>query len=335
MTNMIARMTLILAVLLPFSANADPVKLKLGFFATDTEMTYVTVIKPFAEAVNKEAPGAVVIDLFPNGALGRDLPQQPQMVLDGVSDIAFAIPGVSPGRFADNGVIELPGLVKDLREATLLYTRVIQANLLRGYDDYFVIGAMGTPPFSMFSRLKMTTLADIKGKKIKASNPTDAQSIKQLGAVPVLMPVNEAPEAIGRGTIDSVTGHLGSFFDFGLDRVTKYDYFIRLGFSPLVLLMNKKKFDSLSPEGQAAIRKYSGDWFAETYIKGYGAYIDELMVRLKSDSKRTTTFPPQAELDQAQALFKPVYDDWLAKNPHNPELFKAVQAEITKLRAAN
>jgi TRAP-type transport system periplasmic protein len=147
------------------------------------------------------------------------------------------------------------------------------------------------------------------------------------------MPVNEAPEAIGRGTIDSATGHLGSFFDFGLDRVTKYDYFIRLGFSPLVLLMNKKKFDSLPPDGQAAMRQYSGDWFAETYIKGYGAYIDELMTRLKSDSKRTTTFPSPAELDAAQDLFKPVYDDFLAKNPRNPELFKAVHAEIAKLRA--
>ena len=59
-------------------AHADPVKVKLGHFASDTEETYTGAIKPWAEAVNAEAKGAIVIELFPNGALGRNLPPRLQ-----------------------------------------------------------------------------------------------------------------------------------------------------------------------------------------------------------------------------------------------------------------
>jgi TRAP-type transport system periplasmic protein len=43
-------------------------------------------------------------------------------------------------------VLELPGLFHDLREATLSYNGLIRANALRGYEDFFVIGAFSTGP---------------------------------------------------------------------------------------------------------------------------------------------------------------------------------------------
>jgi TRAP-type C4-dicarboxylate transport system substrate-binding protein len=313
---------------------ADPVKLKLAFFADDTEMTWVTVIKPFVDNVNRDAKGTIEIDPFLNGALGRALPDQPQMVLDGVADIAFCIPGVTPGRFADNGVMELPGLFRNLRESSLVYTRMVAANRLRGFENYDVIGAIGTPPFSVHSKTKVTSLADLRGLRVRTTNATEAQTLKELGAIPVLMPVNEVPEAIGRGTIDAATVHPGPLFDFGINKVTKYDYFIGFGFSPLNVLMNKKVFDGLPKPGQDAIRKYSGEWFATTYIKGYSAYTDSLMTRLRADTSRTVTFPTPADDAAAQAAFKPVFDAWLAKDPRNPQLLKDVQTEIARVRSS-
>ena len=97
--------------------QAEPVKLKLAMFSADTEMTWVKVIKPWADAVNAAGKGIVEIDMFPNGALGHALPEQPQMLLNGVADIAFVIPGVTPGRFPENEVMDLPGLFRTSREA--------------------------------------------------------------------------------------------------------------------------------------------------------------------------------------------------------------------------
>jgi len=321
------------AVAAPIAARADAQKLKLSFFTDETEMTWVTVIKPFVDNVNREAKGIIEIVPYTSGALGRALPDQPQMLLDGVADIAFCIPGVTPGRFPDNGVMELPGLFRSLRESSLVYTGMTSGGKLRGFENYDVIGAIGTPPFSVHSRSKVTTLSDLRGLRIRTTNATEAQTLKQLGAIPVLMPVNEVTEAIGRGTIDAATVHPGPLFDFGINRVTKYDYFIAFGFSPLNLLMNKKVFDAVPPAGQNIIRKYSGTWFANTYIKGYDVYTDGLMAKLKSDPNRVVTFPPPAELAAAEVAFKPVFDDYLAKDPHNADLLKDVRAELAGIRS--
>ena len=76
MKRAILTLALCLPPLLPLVAGAQqPVKLKFAVFSPDTERLYNTVKKPWVEAVNKAAGGAIQIELFPNGALGR-APQQ-------------------------------------------------------------------------------------------------------------------------------------------------------------------------------------------------------------------------------------------------------------------
>src|SRR5262245_27596106 len=85
-------------------AQAQQTVLKFAFFTSDTEVRWVRVIKPFIDAVNADPSRAIKIEAFPNGALGRNLPQQPQMVLDGVADIAFVVPSLASGRFPDDAL---------------------------------------------------------------------------------------------------------------------------------------------------------------------------------------------------------------------------------------
>ena len=220
----------------------QPERFKFAVFTPDKEQTFLTVMRPFAEAVKKDAAGTCEIDLFPNGALGRSPVQQAQMVLDGVADIAWVIASYTPGRFQENEVLELPGTFRDLREGTLVFTRLVKAGKLRGYDDFYPIGLFATAPYSLHARFAINTIADIRGKKIRASGAVESASLKALGAVPIGMPVTEVAEAVGRGTIDGTTSHPSPLFDFGLDRVTQHDYFTRLGIVPLAILMNAKRY---------------------------------------------------------------------------------------------
>ncbi len=311
----------------------QPVKLKFAVFTPDKEQTFLTTMKPFAEAVNKEAKGSVEIDLFPNGALGRSPLTQAQMVLDGVADIAWVIASYTPGRFQENEVLELPGLFRDLKESTTVYTRLVTSGQLKGYDEYFVIGTFGTAPYSIHSRGQITSLADIKGKKIRSSGAIEGATIKALGGVPIGMPVTEVPEAVSRGTVDGTTSHPSPLFDFGIARVTTAHYFTRLGIVPLAILLNKKKFDSLPKPAQDAIRKYSGEWVAVRFNEGIGAYNDSLVKQLQDDPKRKVVFPSDAELAAARTAYQPVIAEWAARSPRNAELLKAVEAEIAKVRS--
>ena len=336
---MIGRYVSVLAAVVMFAcadAAADPQHVKLGFFTQETEMTWVSVIKPFVDNVNKDGEGIVHIDAFTNGALGRELPQQAQLVLDGVADIAFTVPGYNPGRYPDNAVLELPGLARDVRDSTLLTTRIMAKHLLRGYDQFHVIGAIGTPPSYVHARVKIDSIEDLKGKKLRTANATEAAAFKALGSVPVLIPITEVAEGIGRGTIDAVSTHLGTLFDFGIDRVTSYHYLLPIGFSPLMVLMNKQKYDALTPQAQAVIDKYAGEWFGETYAKGYQAYVDKLRAQLQGDAKHHLIEPKKEDADKAKAMFQPVYDDYVAKDPQrNGELLKAVRAELDRIHAGS
>src|SRR5271170_8371158 len=114
--------------------------LKWAVFTPDSEVTFRTVMKPYAEAVQRDSNNAVVFDLFPNGALGRNPGQQPQMLIDGVADVAWVIPSYSPGRFPDTEVLELPGMFRSLRESSLVASRLGAHNVLRDYGDFYIIG---------------------------------------------------------------------------------------------------------------------------------------------------------------------------------------------------
>lgn len=321
------------AVALAAPVHAQPTKVKFAVFTPDKEQTFLTVMKPFAEAVNKEAGGAVEIELFPNGALGRSPLQQAQMVLDGVADIAWVIASYTPGRFQENEVFELPGQFRDLQEATTVFTRLVLSGKVKGYDDFHPIGLFGTAPYSLHARNPINTIADIKGKKIRSSGAIEGETLKALGAVPIGMPVTEVPEAISRGTVDGTTSHPSPLFDFGIARVTNSHFFTRLGIVPLAILMNKKKFDSLPRQAQDAIRKHSGEWTAVRFNKGIGDYNASLVKQLQADPKRKVVFPSQAELDSMQPAFRTVIDGWAAKSPRNKELLGLVQAEIANVRS--
>ena len=317
-----------------FGVQAQPVKLKFSIFSPDKEATFISVFRPFAEAVNKEAGGAVEIELFPNGALGRSPVQQAQMVLDGVADLAWVIASYTPGRFQENEVFELPGVFADLREATLVFTRLVNDGKIRGYDDFFPVGLFGTAPYSLHSRSPINSIADIKGKKIRASGAIESETVKALGAVAIGMPVTEVPEAISRGTIDGTTSHPAPLVDFGISRVTSAHYFTRLGVVPLAILMNRKKFDSLPKVAQDAIRKHSGEWTAARFNEGIGTYNASVVKQLQADPKRKVVFPSPADLDAMQPAFQSVIDTWVAKSPRNKELLELVRAELAKVRAS-
>jgi TRAP-type C4-dicarboxylate transport system substrate-binding protein len=321
--------------LLPAAARGETIKLKFADFAPDTEIVYVAAIKPFIAAVNQEAKGIIEIEAFPNGALGRNLPQQAQMVLDGVADFAFIIPGATPGRFADNNLMELPGLFQDARDSTLAYNTLVNAGRLRGYEPYFVVAALGTPPSSIHTRARVATVNDLKGRKIRATNAMEARAVKALGAATVLMPVTEAGEAIARGTIDGTTMYSVPLVDFGLAQVANQHYVANIGISPLAVVMSKEKFDQLPAAGQEAIRKYSGAWFTDRYIAAASAANDKAMKSFADNAKAKVVSPTAADRERLAAAYRSVVEQWAAEAPHNAELLDALQTELAKIRVAN
>ena len=309
-------------------------RLDIAFHAPASSTTFTAGLKPFADAVMRDAPGEVDIALYPEGTRGGLLTTQLQLVETGGADAAFVIPGFTPDRFPDNFVFGIPGLFRDITEATLTYSRIVNAGLLRGYGDFHVIGAFCTEPFTLHAAKKLTCLADLKGMKLRAANNADEIMLNQLGAAARVVPGDRIVAAIQSGEIDGTTLHIGPLYDLGVGKVTSYDYLLRLGCAPLTILMNKRRLDRLPAPVQDAIRRHSGEAYAQSYARRVAAHHEELLTKLKADTRRTRTEPPAAELAAADAAFKPVVDTWLAKDPRNQRILDAVKSEVAKLRAS-
>lgn len=325
--------SLLATVAFPFATNAEPVRLKVAFYASDRQFAYSGVVKPFAEAINLAGRGSVVVDVFTSGALERGYPQQLRLVQEGRADIAWVNPGLTPEQFPDNGIIELPGLFRDAREATQIFAQLTDKELLRGYDDLFVIGAFGSAPLTLHTRVPVTSLADLKGKRIRASTRMEGQVLKALGMEPMLMPVNQTADALNRGAIDGASTAIEVLADFGISRFVNHHYLVGLGSVPVLLVMNRDRFKELPEATQRLIRDHSGKWVGDRYAATVSKYEAEVLKRLRADSRRKFVDPSPAELDQVRAAFNSVIEGWLADNPRGRELLATTEIELAKLRA--
>jgi TRAP-type C4-dicarboxylate transport system substrate-binding protein len=332
MFKTLARCTLLWLVLLP-AAAAEPIKLRMAYFSSDRTTTYLAAIKPFVDSVNAEAAGLVQIDVSLSGALGKNPTQQLQLVLDGTADLAFVVPGYTPEHFPDNEVIELPGLFKNMREAALVYTGLIAANALRGYDDLFVVGAFSAEPETIHTRLPAASLESLAGVRIRVNNPMQGAALAGLGMVPVEMPINQTSSAISSGNLGGAMVGSAPLVEFGISRVTSNHYLLAVSAAPLLVVMNRKKFEGLPEQARQIIRKFSGEWAAERYLEIYVAENKAVLESLRQDPNRKVVVPSPIELARANAVFKAEVDTWSATDPRHRQLLAEAEAELKKIRA--
>ena len=308
-------------------------KLKFAVFTPDAELTHQIVMKPWAARVNKDAGGTIQIDTFPNGALGRNPGLQTKMLNDGIADIAWVIPSYTPGVYLDDDVFELPNIIQNSVEGSVAAWRLLQKGMLRGYDQYYMIGLFTSSPYTFHTNYKVAKGADLKGKKIRGVGAISTESIKALGAVPEGMPFTQLVEAISRRVIDGTTGHPIAVFDFGVHRVTSSHYLGRIGTVTLGIFMSKKRFESLPAAGKAAIAKHRGEALSRAFGKMSEDRNKQLIAEWKKDGKRTVTEPGKADAAAWDKMLAPVVAAWEAKDARNKALLAALRQELANVRA--
>lgn len=332
MVGTLLRLAVVVVGLLPALVAAQPITLKLAYFSSDRTHLYLSGAKPFVDAVNREGRGRVKIVPYFSGRLGS-LSEQSRMLRDGTADIGYVIPPYERSAFPDAGVIELPGLYKNAAEATRVFTRLIQSGAMRGFADFYVIGAFASEPETINSRPPLTSLADLRGKRIRFNNQIEADILGKLHAQPAYAPINQTADEISAGRLDGALVPPAPMVEFGIGRVTPYHFLLPTSCVPQALLMNRKRFESLPADVQAIIRKYSGTWFVDNYIRINDAATALIMKQLETDPRRTVTIPSAADTKAANAVFKSVVSAYAATGRHDAELVEAARAAVASLRS--
>lgn len=313
-----------------FSAAADPIHLKFAFDNPDTDAIWVTTLKPFIDELNAVDPSKLVIDGFPNGALGKNLAQQPQLVQSGVADIAFVIPSITPGRFADTEVLGLPGMFHSLKESTLAHTAMVEEGDFKSYKDFMVLGALGSDPFSIHTVGPVASVDDLKGKKIRSGGGVQSRVLQDLGAVPVFMGLPDVAEALGRRNLDGVAIQLGPLYDAQLPRIVTHHYFMDVGGAPLAVLMNKNKFDSLPDDVKKIILDHRAS-LTNRYIEAFTKRSDDILAQLKADPHQAVVEPSAADMQRIAPIYDKEIKAWAA-DPAKQAMLTKLQDVLKKLR---
>lgn len=314
-------------------AFAEAVKLKFAVFTPEKEVTYQTIMKPWAERVMADAKGLVEIKMYPGGTLGRNGSKQIKLLKDGVADVAFIIPAYNPGLFPDNKISELPNLIASATEGSIAFWRLYKAGLLRGYGDFEVFALVTTSPYLIHSNRPVRKTGDLRGLKVRAAGRLEASCIQALGAVPVGMRVSKIAESLARGVIDATPMHYAALHAFGIAGATKYHYENRLGAIPFGFVMTKERFAKLPEKVQAAMRKHAGEILSRQFGKAMDAENARLRAATLKDKKQSIVVPTAEDRAAWDKLLTKCRQAWVKSHPGGQKLLDTMRAEIKAIRA--
>ena len=298
-------------------ATAQDVTLRLQHFLPATSHTHAGFIAPWAKRVEEASQGRIKIDIYPSMQLGGRAPQLYDQVRDGVVDIAWTLPGYTPGRFPKVEVFELPfvaGTATATSQAVQAFAdKHLAEEFAAVHPILFHVHAAGA--FHMRGK-PIRTLGDLKGLKIRAPTRISNRMLAAIGASPVGMPVPQVPEALSKGVIDGALLPYEVTTALRIHELTDSNTEITgprgIYTAVFLLAMNKQRYDSLPADLKAVIDANSGlataQWAGEAWDKA------EAVARQTAiDAGHTIQSIDGPELLRWQQAAQPVIDEWRAE----------------------
>lgn len=323
-----------LAALSPWQAVAQTENLRVACFLPARSVSVTKMFEPWIKQIGDETGGAVKMQGYWGGSLGRHPAKQFDLAKDGVADISLVLPGYTPGKFPDFGMFELPYMLRSAYESSVAQWRMHQKGLLGGMGAVKVLGFLSTEPNLIHTRKPLKSLADLKGMKIRAAGPVYSATVKHFGGIPIGMPVTQVTESISRGVVDGTLLGWGGALIFRISNVTSYHYEAPLGTTPAVVVMNMKKWNALSAKSKAAILKYSGANIASLGGKGFDGFSKRAFgIITKKKSDRSIVKASAAENAAQFARAKPVHQLWIDKTKDGQRKYDTLVQVLKDIRA--
>src|SRR5215475_14969620 len=126
-------------VLAPTAAVSQEVTLRLQTFLPPVANPVKHFIVPWVEKVEKESNGRIKIQVYPSMQLGGKAEQLLSQVRDGVVDIAWALPGFTPGVMPKLEIFELPFLHRSTRATVLGLQDYVAKHMQKDFAPYHVL----------------------------------------------------------------------------------------------------------------------------------------------------------------------------------------------------
>lgn len=294
---------------------AEAVDLRLAHGSPRGHPNY-THADMLAEAIKTNSNGDVNITVYGDRQLGDDR-DMIQLVAAGTADMGYASSVNFPLILnkAAFDALQLPGLVPTYDDLGKILVSPPAIKMLDSLEDAGLKGlcfSEGGQRHFLNRAGPIRSIADFKGLKTRiVPIPLHKEIWERLGANPVGVSYGEVYTAMQTNVIDGVEFNISSI---AADRVYENANYVTMTghyFWPGLFIMNKAKYDSLTPEQQQVIvdtcRALTPDFVAHTKSE------EEKQIQfLKDAGVEISEFTDRENLLEAT---QPVFDAWSEKDP--------------------
>lgn len=253
--------------------GASPPEHKWKFYAfTGAVHANTKFFQEFAKEVKEKTDGRLEITVYPGGELPYKAFDVVQIVGQRNVELGDAYTGFIAGDIHLCDVFALPFLVDSLPDVEKAYDSV------KGkFDEIFkkrncrVLFMYSWPPQTIWSVKPLSSLEDLKGRKMRGKSPSENAVFKAFGAVPTTLESADLPTALQRKVIDGIIGTAFHNTGSGIADFLKYGYLIKLHYALDFILVNRTAFDELPLDIQKIVTEtaatYQKRMFQEVPVK--------------------------------------------------------------------
>ena len=297
---------------------AQEVTLRMHQFLPPQATVPAQVLIPWAEAVGEASGGRIKVEVYSAMALGGTPPQLMDQVIDGVVDIAWTLPGYTPGRFPRTEVFELPFMMNNPSATSRALWEMYESDMAdTEYAGVHILGAwVHGPGVIHVNGDPIETVDDMDGLKLRGPTRVINGLLGELGATAIGLPVPAIPENLAKGVID------GTVIPWEVTKALKVAELTSahtefagehaLYSAAFVLVMNKAVYEGLPDDLRAVIDSQSGAEFSAN--AGAAMLAGDGPARAIAVDRGNTVVTVEGDaLAEWQAAAQPVIDRWIAE----------------------
>ena len=313
---------------------AEPFVIKIGSFTPPQSGFLVDVTLPWLRAVEKESGDAIKFQEFWGGQLIRAPDKQYEGMINGIQDASQILPSYTQALFPDFGIFSLPFLYRGAGalEASLAGWKMYERGMLGGLEKVHTIAIYTNDNSGLHFNREIKSLDEIKGLKIRAAGPEEADVIKVLDGVPVSMGTPQIAESLHRGVIQGTLTGWSALTMFRITPLIKTHVELPLGVRSFFMAINKPVWDKMPEAGKKAIDKLGGIHLSRAMGEYYEK--DAVDMRKNPEGREILSFS-QAELDKIFQRFKGFHDEWIKSNKDGEKKYKALQEILAEIRKSS
>jgi TRAP-type C4-dicarboxylate transport system substrate-binding protein len=272
---------------------------------------YVPFNKEWIDEIEKGTGGTVKITQYPMGLLSPQA-QTYDGVVKGIIDIGETVPAYSAGRFPFMEIADIPLPGKSATAFANVMNELYKKYKPKEFNDVKVLYFHTSCPLRLqVAKKPVQKLEDLKGLKVRTAGGS-VRIIKALGATPVAMPMSDTYDAVSRGVVDANWNSDEALHSFKLADIIKYSVWCEANAQLFIVVMNKEKWNSMSPKQQTVIEQATVK-LMEKHIRGWDTSVTRSIEWARKEKGVQFIVLPEEEQRRWTEKVNPLVDEYAQK----------------------